>query len=159
MVLTMKLTTFAWNVWDGRRPATVCHVLFAYVCSLRKRSVPCRNWTSGRRRNELSSTQAYWSFLDTRESSPSWPNCMCKRLTGAANQFLFPWFPGRALPRLRLVCVACRRVLVQVSQGKRKRCAQRSPRTQGPQACRVQEVGHRIGILGDVCHVDWKVQL
>lgn len=20
MVLTMKLTTFAWNVWDGRRP-------------------------------------------------------------------------------------------------------------------------------------------
>lgn len=24
MVLTMKLTTFAWNVWDGRRPAEVC---------------------------------------------------------------------------------------------------------------------------------------
>ena len=23
MVLTMKLTTFAWNVWDGRRPAEV----------------------------------------------------------------------------------------------------------------------------------------
>lgn len=22
MVLTMKLTTFAWNVWDGRRPAS-----------------------------------------------------------------------------------------------------------------------------------------
>lgn len=25
MVLTMKLTTFAWNVWDGRRPSEVCH--------------------------------------------------------------------------------------------------------------------------------------
>ena len=24
MVLTMKLTTFAWNVWDGRRPVEVC---------------------------------------------------------------------------------------------------------------------------------------
>lgn len=23
MVLTMKLTTFAWNVWDGRRPSQV----------------------------------------------------------------------------------------------------------------------------------------
>ena len=23
MVLTMKLTTFAWNVWDGRRPSEV----------------------------------------------------------------------------------------------------------------------------------------
>lgn len=23
MVLTMKLTTFAWNVYDGRRPASV----------------------------------------------------------------------------------------------------------------------------------------
>jgi lysophospholipid acyltransferase len=23
MVLTMKLTTFAWNVWDGRRPTEV----------------------------------------------------------------------------------------------------------------------------------------
>ena len=23
MVLTMKLTTFAWNVWDGRRPVEV----------------------------------------------------------------------------------------------------------------------------------------
>lgn len=23
MVLTMKLTTFAWNVWDGNRPAEV----------------------------------------------------------------------------------------------------------------------------------------
>lgn len=23
MVLTMKLTTFAWNVWDGRRPREV----------------------------------------------------------------------------------------------------------------------------------------
>jgi lysophospholipid acyltransferase len=26
MVLTMKLTTFAWNVWDGRRPAEVHHL-------------------------------------------------------------------------------------------------------------------------------------
>ena len=26
MVLTMKLTTFAWNVWDGRRPAEVCRL-------------------------------------------------------------------------------------------------------------------------------------
>ena len=29
MVLAMKLTTFAWNVWDGRRPAEArsvhCH--------------------------------------------------------------------------------------------------------------------------------------
>ena len=24
MVLTMKLTTFAWNVYDGRRPQEVC---------------------------------------------------------------------------------------------------------------------------------------
>ena len=24
MVLTMKLTTFAWNIYDGRRPAAVC---------------------------------------------------------------------------------------------------------------------------------------
>jgi hypothetical protein len=24
MVLIMKLTTFAWNVWDGRRPIEVC---------------------------------------------------------------------------------------------------------------------------------------
>ncbi len=24
MVLVMKLTTFAWNVWDGRRPVKVC---------------------------------------------------------------------------------------------------------------------------------------
>lgn len=26
MVLTMKLTTFAWNVWDGRRPSGVSHI-------------------------------------------------------------------------------------------------------------------------------------
>ena len=24
MVLVMKLTTFAWNVWEGRRPVEVC---------------------------------------------------------------------------------------------------------------------------------------
>ena len=24
MILTMKLTTFAWNVYDGRRPQEVC---------------------------------------------------------------------------------------------------------------------------------------
>lgn len=29
MVLTMKLTTFAWNVWDGRRPPKV--LLFSYI--------------------------------------------------------------------------------------------------------------------------------
>lgn len=28
MVLTMKLTTFAWNVWDGRRPTEVCGSLY-----------------------------------------------------------------------------------------------------------------------------------
>lgn len=26
MVLTMKLTTFAWNVWDGRRDPKVCNI-------------------------------------------------------------------------------------------------------------------------------------
>ncbi len=28
MVLTMKLTIFAWNVWDGRRPTEVCGSLY-----------------------------------------------------------------------------------------------------------------------------------
>lgn len=33
MVLTMKLTTFAWNVWDhdGRRPTEVCGSLYNRV--------------------------------------------------------------------------------------------------------------------------------
>jgi len=29
MVLVMKLTTFAWNVWDGRRPVQVRHLPFS----------------------------------------------------------------------------------------------------------------------------------
>jgi hypothetical protein len=30
MVLVMKLTTFAWNVWDGRRPVEVCTLSSAF---------------------------------------------------------------------------------------------------------------------------------
>lgn len=30
MVLVMKLTTFAWNVWDGRRPVQVRHFAFSF---------------------------------------------------------------------------------------------------------------------------------
>ena len=31
MVLAMKLTTFAWNVWDSRRPTEVCRSLYNKV--------------------------------------------------------------------------------------------------------------------------------
>jgi hypothetical protein len=30
MVLTMKLTTFAWNVYDGRRKVEVCLTTFVF---------------------------------------------------------------------------------------------------------------------------------
>jgi hypothetical protein len=32
MVLVMKLTTFAWNVWDGRRPVEVCLFFNSTAC-------------------------------------------------------------------------------------------------------------------------------
>ena len=50
MVLAMKLTTFAWNVYDGRRPQEVCrfHALSPSHCSL---LTYCRIWTSGNFRN------------------------------------------------------------------------------------------------------------
>ena len=35
MIMTMKLTMFAWNVFDGRRPAEVLHLPLILVLLLR----------------------------------------------------------------------------------------------------------------------------
>jgi hypothetical protein len=65
MVLTMKLTTFAWNVWDGRRPVEVSsisgslsHLEFTYAC---------RNWINGNSKKEYQTFHLCLNFWVIRE--------------------------------------------------------------------------------------------
>lgn len=65
MVLVMKLTTFAWNVFDGRRPVEVC---IYNVKASSTSNYGFRSWTSGRRKRELFNTQTCLRSSDTRET-------------------------------------------------------------------------------------------
>jgi hypothetical protein len=46
MVLVMKLTTFAWNVHDGRRPSEVSPLPMPSLL-LSSLTRACRNWING----------------------------------------------------------------------------------------------------------------
>ena len=68
MVLTMKLTTFAWNVYDGRQPLEVRQVNLHYLVL----TDVYRPWTNGKQRNVLlrcprcwhfSAMRRFWSFI------------------------------------------------------------------------------------------------
>jgi lysophospholipid acyltransferase len=67
MVLTMKMTTFAWNVFDGRRKVEVC--LSAFVLWEKKwLKIPFRIWTNGKPQKGSQNTHPYLNSLDIRQS-------------------------------------------------------------------------------------------
>ena len=72
MVLTMKLTTFAWNVYDGRRKLQVrLPPLFFW-----KRAwlyIFLRTWINGKPQRELQNTRPYLNSSDMRQSYFSFP--------------------------------------------------------------------------------------
>ncbi len=64
MVLTMKLTTFAWNVYDGRRKT---EVHFRVLNSSQCFSYADRNWTNGNYQNESRNIRACLHSLGIRQ--------------------------------------------------------------------------------------------
>ena len=66
MVLTMKLTTFAWNVFDGRRKVEVR--FGAFVTNVTWLKIPFRTWTNGKPQKGSQNTHPYSNSLDTRQS-------------------------------------------------------------------------------------------
>ena len=68
MVLTMKLTTFAWNVYDGRRKVEVRLTAFVFCEPKKWLKIPFRNWTNGKPQKGSQNTHPYLNSLDTRQS-------------------------------------------------------------------------------------------
>ena len=68
MVLTMKLTTFAWNVYDGRRKVEVSLSAFVLMNKKVVFKMPFRTWTNGKPQKESQNTHPYLNSLDTRQS-------------------------------------------------------------------------------------------
>ena len=67
MVLTMKMTTFAWNVYDGRRKVDVRLSAF-FMNKERGLNFPFRTWTNGKPQKGSQNTHPYLNSLDTRQS-------------------------------------------------------------------------------------------
>ena len=68
MVLTMKMITFGWNVYDGRRKVEVRLTAF-YFYELKKwLKVSFRNWTNGKLQKGSQNIHPYLNSLDTRQS-------------------------------------------------------------------------------------------
>jgi lysophospholipid acyltransferase len=89
MVLTMKLTTFAWNIWDGRRPAEVS---YGNPCQRASSSSPSdhRSWTSGNWRTASPRCPLCLNSWVTRPSETS--PCAVLFFDLARHRFYFPGF-------------------------------------------------------------------
>lgn len=92
MVLTMKLTTFAWNVYDGRRPLAVRFILEVVPMQHAHIYRSRRTWTNGKHRSVSSNIPHYWPFSATRKLDAF--GKLKKSLSHAVreNRFYFPGF-------------------------------------------------------------------
>ena len=68
MVLTMKMITFGWNVYDGRRKVEVRLTTFVFMNQKMWLKYHFRTWTNFKPQKGSQNTHPYWNSLDTRQS-------------------------------------------------------------------------------------------